>query len=170
MQMPEQDSLQATYPLKRKFSFPVGGIRTTPVRVSKYECVCVCVRERERERERECVCVCWICMCAFSPLHSTFPAFVVLSFSLSEVVVLSPSMLKSLNSFQCAFLRTCSGSDAFVPNDFLRTEFGALSCYRRAARSSGAVFSPSLHSRPQAHAQSHLSVALYSCQARSSAA
>ena len=35
-------SLQATYPLKTKFSFPVGGIRTTPVRVSKYECVCVC--------------------------------------------------------------------------------------------------------------------------------
>jgi len=74
MQMPEQDSLQATYPLKTKFSFPVGGIRTTPVRVSKYECVCVCVRERESvcvcERERMCVCVLDLYVCLFStPFH-----------------------------------------------------------------------------------------------------
>ena len=49
----------------------------------------------------------------------------------AEVVVLSPSMLKSLDSVQCAFLRTCSGSDAFVPNDFLLAEFGAQSLSSR---------------------------------------
>jgi hypothetical protein len=49
----------------------------------------------------------------------------------AEVVTLSASMLKSLNAVQCSFLRTCSGSDSFVPNDFLLAEFGTQSLSSR---------------------------------------